>query len=254
MSTEHPLSPELTLSPSQRLILMAVVVLAILGAWQALRQMGLPDSLSPGAIAVWLGGSGPWGPVLLMLLMVMAVVVGPIPTLPISAASGLAFGLWGGTLVAAAGATLGALVAFALSRVLGREALRRRFSDNPFFASDAAQPLLFWSILVTRLIPLFSFALISYGAGLTAITTGRFLLASFIGMLPMTLVFAGLGQGLAVHPLLSVVAGAGVLLVMMLAPYCLQRHPRVRRWIDDRVRGQEKTEMVDPEKSEEKDR
>lgn len=230
------LSPELTLNLRQRILLVAVVALSMLGAWLVLRQMGLPDSLSPEAIAHWLNGSGVWGPVFLMLLMVMAVVVSPIPTLPISAASGLAFGLWGGTLLAALGATAGALVAFILSRVLGREALRRRLSGNPFFAGDAGQPLLFWTILVTRLIPLFSFALISYAAGLTAITTGRFLLASFIGMLPMTLVFAGLGQGLHVHPVLSISAGIGVLLVMMLAPYWLQKQPWFRRWLKDQGR------------------
>ncbi|TVP52058.1 MAG: TVP38/TMEM64 family protein [Halomonadaceae bacterium] len=208
-----------------------MVLLAAIGVWLVLRQMGLPASFSATAMAHWLTGSGPWGPVLLCLLMVLAIVIGPIPTLPISAAAGLAYGLWAGTLLAAIGATLGALIAFLLTRLLGREAVRRRLPDNPFFAANARQNLLFWSILLTRLLPLFSFALISYAAGLTAITLGRFLLATFIGMLPMTLVFAGLGQGLEINPVLSVTAAGLVLLVMVLAPYWLQRHPRLRRWV-----------------------
>lgn len=237
MSTEHLLSPERTFSPLQRAAVVVLVLLGMLASWLVLRQMGLPESLSPQVIADWLNGNGALGPILLCLLMVLAIVVGPIPTLPITAAAGLAFGLWWGSLLSAVGASLGALVAFLLSRVLGRAALRRRLSGNPFFAGDAGQPLLFWSILLTRLIPLFSFALISYAAGLTAITVGRYLLATFIGMLPMTLVFAGLGQGLNVHPVLSVVAGVLVLLIMMLAPYWLQRSPRLRRWMAAQAPG-----------------
>ena len=41
--------------------------------------------------------------------MTMAVVVGPIPTLPVSATAGLAFGIVAGTAIAATDALLGAL-------------------------------------------------------------------------------------------------------------------------------------------------
>nr|WP_252737767.1 hypothetical protein [Marinobacter salexigens] len=44
-------------------------------------------SLAPVALSEWLNDQGTFGPLLLMLLMILAVVVGPIPTLPISAAS-----------------------------------------------------------------------------------------------------------------------------------------------------------------------
>jgi len=221
----------LSLSLPRKLMLVTAIVLLMAAFWLVMRQLGLPDNLSPGHLAEWLSGSGAWGPVLLMTLMVLAVVVSPIPTLPISAASGLAFGVLGGTLIAAVGATLGALVAFWTSRLLARDATRRKFQENPFFAEQAPQGVLFWGIFMTRLIPLFSFALISYVAGLTAVSAWRFLLASFIGMLPMTFVFAGLGHSLQIHPVLTVAAGGLILLVMVVAPYHLRNHPVLRRWL-----------------------
>jgi hypothetical protein len=47
----------------------------------------MPSELSPQALARWLQSQGAVGP--LMLLMIIAVVVGPIPTLPVSATAGL---------------------------------------------------------------------------------------------------------------------------------------------------------------------
>lgn len=201
-----------------RVMAVAGLALFLAGIWGVLMALGAPTSLSPANLAAWLHQEGPWGPVLLVLLMILAVVVGPIPTLPVSAASGLAFGMVPGTLIAVTGASMGAMVAFWTSRVLARDYFRRKLSGHPVFAEDASQRSLFWGILFTRLVPLFSFALISYAAGLTSVAALRFLVASVVGMLPMTFVFAGLGQTLDVHPVWTVIAAALVLLVMTLMP------------------------------------
>ncbi|MDL0432738.1 TVP38/TMEM64 family protein [Marinobacter sp. TBZ242] len=217
-----------------RLGMAAAVALLMALLWLVLRELGMPASLSPAALSVWLNGQGVWGPVFLFLMMVLAVVVGPIPTLPVSAASGLAFGMLTGTLLAAVGALTGAMIAFFVARVLGREILREKLSSHPVFASDGSQRLLFWTVFLTRLIPLFSFALISYAAGVTAIHGWRFAVASLLGMLPMTFVFAGLGNTFELNPTLTVSAAALVLVVMSALPWYLSRkpHSRLARWIN----------------------
>ena len=203
----------------QKIVLVLLVCSLLAAVWWLLAYLGMPEKLSPQALADWVDQGGALGPLLMVLLMVLAVVVGPLPTLPVSAASGLVFGLWAGTAIAVLGATIGAGVAFGISRLLGRDLTRQKLPDNMLFAPEAPQAVLFWGILVTRLVPVFSFALVSYAAGLTAVTLGRFLLASIIGMLPMTLVFVGLGQGFQIHPIASLVAGALLLTVMMVVPY-----------------------------------
>ncbi|MBE0486922.1 TVP38/TMEM64 family protein [Marinobacter sp.] len=218
---------------SFRVALLIVVIAALAGAWWLLQSLGMPADFSPDTLSGWLGSQGAIGPLLLMLLMIIAVVVGPIPTLPVSATAGLAFGILWGTAIAATGALLGAMVAFWIARCLGREAICKRFPDNPVLARNGSQRFLTMTVLLTRLIPVFSFALISYAAGVTAIKAWRFAIATFVGMLPMTVVFAGLGNTFALNPALTVVAGLAILAVMIWLPWSLSRHPgsRLARWL-----------------------
>lgn len=211
-----------------RLTFLIIVALVMGAIWLLLRQLGMPVSLAPEALADWLNQQGMYGPLLLMLLMILAVVVGPIPTLPISAASGLVYGVFTGTAIAVSGALAGSIIAFYLARVLGREAVRRKLGDNPVFSATGSQRFLFMAVTLTRLIPLFSFALISYAAGVTAISFWRYALATTLGMLPMTFVFAGLGHSFELSPLLTVVAAVVILVVMSILPLYLSRRPHSR--------------------------
>ncbi|WP_163557685.1 TVP38/TMEM64 family protein [Halomonas sp. NO4] len=216
-----------------RAILIAIVVVITAAIWWLLQALGLPMHFTPAGIAEWLNGRGTLGPLLLLLLMVLTVVVGPLPTLPVTAAAGLSFGLAKGVALSVSGALLGALIAFYLARLVGREALRARLPNNPLFGTHGSQRLLFLTILVTRLVPIFSFALISYAAGITAISVGRFVLGTLIGMLPMSVVFAILGRSLELHPWLTLIAAASILTVMTLLPWYLnrRRHSRLARWL-----------------------
>lgn len=211
-----------------RVAVLTIVALVMAAIWLVLRQLGMPVSLAPAALSDWLDQQGMLGPVLLILLMIMAVVVGPIPTLPVSATAGLVYGLFPGTVIAVTGALAGSVIAFYLARVLGRDAVRRKLAGNAVFSADGSQRFLFLAVLLTRLIPLFSFALISYAAGVTAISLWRYALATTLGMLPMTFVFAGLGRSFALSPVLTVLAAAVILVVMSALPWYLGRRPHSR--------------------------
>ena len=216
-----------------RITILVVVLVALAASWWLLQSLGMPVDISPDTLSAWLGSQGAAGPLLLMLLMIIAVVVGPIPTLPVSATAGLAFGILWGTAIAATGALLGAMAAFWIARCLGREAICSRFPDNPVLARDGSQRFLTIAVLLTRLIPVFSFALISYAAGVTAIKAWRFAIATLVGMLPMTVVFAGLGNTFKLNPVLTVLAGVAVLIAMIWLPWSISRYPgsRLARWL-----------------------
>jgi uncharacterized membrane protein YdjX (TVP38/TMEM64 family) len=216
-----------------RVAVVLLVLAALAGAWWLLQILGMPASLAPDMLAEWLTSQGSVGPLLLVLLMIVAVVVGPIPTLPVSATAGLAFGVLTGTAIAATGALIGAMAAFLIARFVGREVICKRFPDNPVFAREGSQRFLTITIFLTRLIPVFSFALISYAAGITAIHAWRFAAATLIGMLPMTIVFAGLGNTFALHPIWTVIAGLAILAVMIWLPWSISRHPdsRLAHWL-----------------------
>src|SRR5690606_29048439 len=65
--------------------------------------------------------AGPWGPVAVVGLMTLAVVASPIASASIAVAAGAAYGHVWGTVYVLAGAELGAILAFGIARVVGRE-------------------------------------------------------------------------------------------------------------------------------------
>jgi len=60
----------------------------------------------------------------------LAVVARPLPSAPIALAAGAAYGHLWGTRQVIVGAEIGALVAFGLARVRGRDAVKRLFGDT----------------------------------------------------------------------------------------------------------------------------
>ncbi len=141
---------------------------------------------------------GAIGPLALIGLMVLAIVASPIPSGPIAVAAGALYGTSGGMAVSVVGAQIGALIAFSASRYLGYDAVRR--SANPvmkFIAVPRSQAALMWIIFASRLIPFISFDAISYAAGLTNLTFGRFAIATLLGIVPICWILAAMGAGMA---------------------------------------------------------
>ena len=56
----------------------------------------LQEILQPHLVADWLREAGPFGPIVFIALMAAAVVISPIPSLPLDIAAGATFGpMWG---------------------------------------------------------------------------------------------------------------------------------------------------------------
>ncbi len=110
-------------------------------------------------------------------------------------AAGLVYGIFGGTAVALAGATLGAGLAFLVARYLVRRRIGKFAKKNKRFgAIDDAVGQQGWKIVgLLRLSPLIPFNVSNYFYGITSIGFWPYLLASTIGMLPGTLLYAYLG-------------------------------------------------------------
>jgi uncharacterized membrane protein YdjX (TVP38/TMEM64 family) len=113
--------------------------------------------------------------------------------------------IWGpvwGTAITWIGAMLGAAFAFGLVRWLGRPVLRRLLSEGQGQWLDG------WSttqggaaLLVSRLIPLIAFNLINYAAALAGISWWTFLWATGLGILPLSILLAILGDRMIELPL-----------------------------------------------------
>jgi uncharacterized membrane protein YdjX (TVP38/TMEM64 family) len=152
-----------------------------------------PEVLTPDRITEFLESTGIWAPLVFVAVMALAVVVSPIPSLPLDIAAGAFFGWLGGGLLAVVGATIGAAASFAIARWLGREFVERLVGGHVSFCAECSDMLLTGAVLGSRLVPVLSFDVVSYGAGLTAMSMPRFVLATAVGTAPLTFLYTWAG-------------------------------------------------------------
>jgi uncharacterized membrane protein YdjX (TVP38/TMEM64 family) len=169
------------------LALVAVAVVAALFAFDA--RALLRDTLAG------LESLGPWGPVLFVLLYIVAAVLF-VPGSALTLGAGALFGVGLGSVLVSVGATLGATAAFLVGRYLARDWVAKKIEGNAAFAAlDRAVASEGWKIVgLTRLSPAFPFTLLNYAFGLTRVSLRDYVLASWIGMMPGTVMYVYLGS------------------------------------------------------------
>jgi uncharacterized membrane protein YdjX (TVP38/TMEM64 family) len=153
-------------------------------------------SLSPDNIREIMLGLGPAGPLLYTALIAIGIVVVPIPSIPFVLVAGFIYGPLAALAFTVVGYTIGSAAAFLIGRKLGRERVKRKLAklDTMQILDKFDGTKGFAAILVLRLVPLFSFDIVSYAAGLTNIRLGKFALASALGSVPVTAAYVFLGS------------------------------------------------------------
>ena len=177
------------------LAVLAIFAIALVGVWLIAPAVfdevrGLLDGRRLQALVA---RAGLWGPILIVGFMTVAVVASPIPSAPIAIAAGAAFGVVWGTVLIVIGAELGALIAFGIARVFGRDALRKVFGDRVDAGLLGSQAALTATVFASRLMPFVSFDMISYAAGLSRLHAWRFALATMAGIIPASFLLAYFG-------------------------------------------------------------
>ena len=207
----------------------AAVLLALpVAAYLVMQHIDIGEIFHPDRITQWLSRAGPWAPFLFMGLMALAVIISPIPSLPLDIAAGAAFGPLLGAAYAVLGAELGAIVSFLIGRAVGREVLTRLLRMNIAFCEKCSDHHLAIFVFLSRLLPIFSFDLISYGAGLTNMSLRMFALVTFLGMIPTTLALTYAGSYATGGTWLTVVLGFAMVALLLLIPKLVLRFPDSR--------------------------
>jgi uncharacterized membrane protein YdjX (TVP38/TMEM64 family) len=164
--------------------LAALALLIVLGRRAG---AGIPQ------FAAWVEGLGAWGPVAFVAAYAAATVAF-VPGSLLTLAAGAIFGVAEGTLWVFVAATIGAALAFLVSRHWARAAIERRVAGNPRFGAIdravAGQGLKL--VLLLRLSPVFPFNALNYALGLTRVGFRDYLIGS-VGMLPGTLLYVYYG-------------------------------------------------------------
>ena len=147
------------------------------------------------AILDWVQQQGFWAPVLFILVYAGAAVAF-IPGSILTLSAGAIFGVVKGAALVSVASTTAAAISFLLGRFALRGWIEKKLSHKPAFkAIDEAVAREGWKmVLLLRLSPVFPFSLLNYGLGLTKIGFWPALLASWIGMMPGTILYVYLGS------------------------------------------------------------
>lgn len=203
----------------RRIVPGALALAAIVGAYLLLRRAGV-DPFAPGGLEALAAAGGRWAPLAFVGLIALAVVVSQLPGVPLTIAAGALWGPGPATLYAVTGSFLGGMIAYGIGRSLGRGAMLAMTGRVVVFEERGARRV-GWALMISRALPIVSFDVVSYAAGVSGLNVRVYAVATLVGMIPSTALLATLGDRFVVDPWIalavSAVAAAGLLVVPRLA-------------------------------------
>lgn len=139
--------------------------------------------------------AGSAGPFIFIGSYAIATVI-LVPASALTLAAGFLYGPVTGTAIVSAASTLGATLAFLVSRYLARPFVLHKLQDYPKLAAvqskvsaDGANV-----VFLLRLSPLVPFTLLNYALGVTEVPLASYIGTSWAGMLPATIAYVYLGS------------------------------------------------------------
>lgn len=183
----------------KRLLPLAVLAVAI----GAVFASGLHNYLTFNALKehretllAFVADNGLFAPLLFIVIYAVAIALSVPGGAILTIAGGFMFGTWLGGLYVVIGATLGATAIFLIAKTALGDALRAKAGPwlrnmEAGFKENALSYL-----LVLRLVPLFPFWLVNLVPAFLGVTLGTYVIGTFFGIIPGSLVFASVGNGL----------------------------------------------------------
>jgi uncharacterized membrane protein YdjX (TVP38/TMEM64 family) len=182
----------------------------------------LSGGLSADRVRGWVDGYGAVGPLVFIAVSAsLTVFLFPGPVL--AAASGLLFGTALGTPVSIASATLGATLAFSLSRWWAHDAVVALAGPRLAGLRAWVGRRGFLTVLYARIAPGVPYTLVNYAAGLAPIALRSFVAATAIGVAPRAFAYTALGGSLGDLASPEALAAVVVLVVMAACGLALAR-------------------------------
>lgn len=163
------------------------------------------------AVVIYLNHEGIWSVKLAISFMKEHEVVAPfifialyvvmviclLPTLPLNLGAGFLWGALWGMSYSVAGASAGALASFLISRYLLRDFLNDKITHSAWAWMQREAARRDWRLVAfTRINPMFPFGATNYFFGVTGIPLRRYLLATTVSTIPLSLIVSAIGASM----------------------------------------------------------
>lgn len=205
-------------------LLIGTVLLIVIGIAVLLHQRGF---ISMEGIVAFLSTH----PFLAPILFILVYAIGPtvfLPSLPLTLGAGFLWGPFWGVVFSIIGSTLGASVAFLLSRYVMHDTVKARFGNERWQSlSERVESHGWKAVAFARLVPVFPFPVLNFLFGITPISFFHYVWSSFVFMLPACIAYVAFGSSLGeliLHGNLNglitgiVVASAALLVTVFMKP------------------------------------
>jgi uncharacterized membrane protein YdjX (TVP38/TMEM64 family) len=203
--------------------LALILSLALLG--YLFKTSDLGSSVNEAWIDARVRGHGLNGALLFLLMGGLFTAIG-LPRQVIAFLGGYAFSVWLGMLLGALAALLGCMLSFAYARFFGKGFLRARLGERARRFDRFVHDHPFSMTVLIRLLPVGSNLLTNLAAGISSIRPAYFFSGTLLGYLPQTLVFALVGSGVHIAPMLKLALAIALFLVSMAFGVYLYRRQR----------------------------
>lgn len=142
--------------------------------------------------------TNPISMILIFMSAYIAITAMSIPgAIVLTLLSGAVFGVWKGTILVSLASTIGATIAFLMSRYLFKESMMNRFRNKMGVINRKLKEGGNHYLFTLRLIPVSPFVVINLMMGLTHVSTWNFIWITFVGMFPGNLVYVYAGRKIA---------------------------------------------------------
>jgi len=215
-----------------RLAILAVLIAAIV----AVRMTGATRYIDQETLRQLVAGYGMLAPFIYMLIYTVAPAL-LLPGLPITIAGGILFGPFWGVVYTITSATIGACIAFLISRYVARGWIEEKLRSPRWRRLDEGVEKHGWKVVAfTRLIPLFPFNLLNYAFGMTKIGFWPYAVTTFICMLPACIAFIVFSSSLLdlIRGKVSatLIIGFALVVLVSLIPFFYRRYQK-KKGIED---------------------
>lgn len=173
---------------------LLIIIIGVVAGFYFL--VNLPNRISIDNLQAFIHSKGIWGPIVFFLLYAVTSII-IFPGALLSTTSGAIWGPFVGTLYTVCAATISSVIPFLIARYLGRSFITKLVRGSKIEVCDRFLTQKgFLSIVLLRLIPIFPWDVINYGAGLCSFSFHHYVFATLIGIIPGSLTYNLIGDSL----------------------------------------------------------
>jgi uncharacterized membrane protein YdjX (TVP38/TMEM64 family) len=171
------------------------------------------------------------------MLVYIAVAASSLPlAVPLTLVGGGIFGVVNGTIIVSFASTIGATLAFLVSRLVLGEWVQNKFSNYLIKVNEGVEKEGAFYLFTMRLVPAVPFFAINLAMGLSKIKVWTFYWVSQLGMLAGTIVYVNAGTQLSLIDSPSGILSPGLILSFV----ALGLFPFIAKWIIASLKSKEK--------------